>query len=439
MELEKEIKFDLFKNIDQSPTFRLKKETDNKKNVKKKDRMFINFLKLMKGYLSKIQEDAIKTTMTLEAKEKKEIEKSAYELLEKDDLISFNKLINYGYQMPQNQLDTYVNRLLKLIDNNYDHTKVILNDFVKNDDIFLPKEIIHSIFFNTAFQIYHNRNLDILERQAKNKTISEKEKESLNKIDSDNKFSHLLPQIAEYLTNDSNKMAMFSDLLKLMKEYSKPDVYISIEHSIFSPYRFFEKHLIPSLNKNEIGKVGQLLQEFKLALIKENKTKESSVLDKFIQNLDLTEKELNSDHMNNLIEKTKRVYLNESIAQKIEQKQKRHNYDIPKEANNVLNEIYLIYKKLEHEKNNLIVLNEKHQIKKLIDERVPEILEKYISIDEEYKKSLTNTEGKTPFDLMISSLENILNYFKEINLSLNEEKVKELSVKERYTNQFKKT
>lgn len=438
MELEKEIKFDLFKNIDQSPTFRSKKEVINKKNVKKKDNIFIAFLKLMKGYLSKIQEDAIKTTMTLEAKEKKEIEKSAYELLEKDDLISFNKLLSYGYKIPQNQLDIYVNRLLKLIDNNYDHTKVILNDFVKNDNIFLPKEIIHAIFFNTSFQIYHNRNLDILERQAKNKTISEKEKESLNNVDNDNKFSHLLPQVAEYLTNDSNKMAMFSDLLKLMKEYSKPDVYISIEHSILSPYRFFEKYVIPLLNKNEIGKVGQFLQEFKLALIKENKTKESAVLDKFIKNLDLTEKELNSDHMNNLIEKTKRVYLNEAIAQKIEQKQKRHHYDIPKEANDVLSDIYIIYKKLEHEKDNIIIKNEKHQIKKLIDERIPEILEKYISIDEEYKKSLVNTEGKTPFDLMVGSLENILSYFKEINLSLNEEKVKELSVKERYTNQFKK-
>lgn len=438
MELEKEIKFDLFKNIDQPPTFRSKKETNNKKNVKK-DNIFMAFLKLMKGYLSKVQEGEIKTTMTLEAKEKKEIEKSASELLEKDDLISFNKLLNYGYQIPQNQLDMYVNKLLKLIDNNYDYTKVILNDFVKNDNIFLPREIIHSIFFNTSFQIYHNRDLDILARQAKHKTISEKEKESLNKINSNNKFSHLLPKVSEYLTNDLNKMAMFSDLLKLMKEYFKPDVYTNIEHSILSPYRFFEKHLIPSLNKNEIRKVGQCLQEFKLALIKENKTKESAVLDKFINNLDLTEKELNSDHINNLIEKTKRVYLNEAIAQKIEQKQKQHNYDIPKEANDILNDIYITYKKLEHEKNNIIIKNESHQIKKLIDERIPEILEKYISIDDEYKKSLINTEGKTPFDLMIGSLENILSYFKEINLSLNEEKVKELSVKERYTNQFKKS
>lgn len=439
MELEKEIKFDLFKHIDQSPTFRPKKEMNNNKKDEKKDSILTAFLKLMKGYVSKIQKDAIRTTMTLEAKEKKEIEKSAYELLERDDLISFNKLINYGYQIPQNQLDIYINKLLKLIDNDNDHTKVILNDFVKNDNIFLPKEIIHSLFFNTYFQIYHNRNLDSLERQAKNKTITEKEKESLNKIDSDNKFSHLLPQVAEYLTNDLNKMAMFSDLLKLMNEYFKPGVYINVEHSILSPYRFFEKHLIPLLNKNEVRKIGQCLQEFKLALVKKNKTKESAILDKFINNLDLTEKELNSEDMNNLIEKTKRVYLNEAIAQKIEQKQKRHHYDIPKEANDILNNIYIMYKKLEHEKDNIIIKNEKHQIKKIIDERIPEILEKYISIDEEYKKSLMNTEGKTPFDLMIASLENILSYFKEINLSLNEEKVKELSVKERYTNQFKKS
>ena len=108
------------------------------------------------------------------------------------------------------------------------------------------------------------------------------------------------------------------------------------------------------------------------------------------------------------------LLLNEAIAQKIEQKQKQHNYDIPKEANDILNDIYITYKKLEHEKNNIIIKNESHQIKKLIDERIPEILEKYISIDDEYKKSLINTEGKTPFDLMIGSLENILSYFNRV-------------------------
>lgn len=71
------------------------------------------------------------------------------------------------------------------------------------------------------------------------------------------------------------------------------------------------------------------------------------------------------------------------------------------------------------------------ELKLLIDKTLPKVIQKYVSIDEEYRETLKNIEGKTPKELFSDALQNIDINVSEIDLKMNEEKVKELSIENR--------
>jgi len=71
------------------------------------------------------------------------------------------------------------------------------------------------------------------------------------------------------------------------------------------------------------------------------------------------------------------------------------------------------------------------ELELLINNTLPNIIRKYLSIDIEYRNSLKNIEGKTPEELFSDALYNIDIKVSEIDLKMNEEKVKELSIENR--------
>lgn len=73
------------------------------------------------------------------------------------------------------------------------------------------------------------------------------------------------------------------------------------------------------------------------------------------------------------------------------------------------------------------------QLEILFEKRIPEILEKYLSMNEEYRLTLTNNQGKNAKELMIESLNEIQNKFEQALKSINEEKLGQLSALNRYT------
>lgn len=78
-----------------------------------------------------------------------------------------------------------------------------------------------------------------------------------------------------------------------------------------------------------------------------------------------------------------------------------------------------------------LLLNDKEELHKLIDEILPNVIGKYLSIDEEYRTTLKNVEGKYPSQLLLESLDNIYVQVNEINKSINEDKVSKLSIDNR--------
>ena len=73
----------------------------------------------------------------------------------------------------------------------------------------------------------------------------------------------------------------------------------------------------------------------------------------------------------------------------------------------------------------------KEKIIKIGEEILPNLIKKYLSIDEEYRHSLRNVEGKLPSQLLMESLDNIFAQLKEINQEINKEKISSLSIENR--------
>lgn len=78
------------------------------------------------------------------------------------------------------------------------------------------------------------------------------------------------------------------------------------------------------------------------------------------------------------------------------------------------------------------------EIEKISNELLPGIVKKYLSIDEEYRTSLRNVEGKLPSELLMESLNNIYLQVNYINQQINEEKITALSVDNRKLKKMKK-
>lgn len=108
-----------------------------------------------------------------------------------------------------------------------------------------------------------------------------------------------------------------------------------------------------------------------------------------------------------------------------------HKYSIlelPKETKDLIKEIDRNYQKIKNAKDI--------QIKMDIDKKMEDInsiVSKYMAIDDTYKSTLKNIEGKSPFDLMMNSLNLIKEDFQKIFQNNNQELVNDLSVLNRKT------
>ena len=76
---------------------------------------------------------------------------------------------------------------------------------------------------------------------------------------------------------------------------------------------------------------------------------------------------------------------------------------------------------------------DKFTMNNLLEKRIPEVLEKYLSIPPDYRTGLTNSEGKNAQDLMIESLSNFNTKITGIIENYAQNKVQDLSVTKRYS------
>jgi hypothetical protein len=105
---------------------------------------------------------------------------------------------------------------------------------------------------------------------------------------------------------------------------------------------------------------------------------------------------------------------------------------LPTDIQKIIHDIKDSYSNLLNHQTTLTD-DQKFTINNIYDKRVPEVLQKYFSIDIEYRTSLTNLEGKNAENLMKESLTNFCEKLNTIIVEVNENKLQDLSVSKRYS------
>lgn len=108
--------------------------------------------------------------------------------------------------------------------------------------------------------------------------------------------------------------------------------------------------------------------------------------------------------------------------------------ELPQEAQQVIKNIN---EKYDNIINCSMSPEDTEELKKLYEMRVPEILKKFLVIDKQYRIELKNIQGKNAQELMLESLKNIEHIFEAKLIEVNENRLSDLSVTQRYTSAIK--
>lgn len=109
--------------------------------------------------------------------------------------------------------------------------------------------------------------------------------------------------------------------------------------------------------------------------------------------------------------------------------------ELPIDAQNLLKTINDKY--YSATKANALPEDVKHEIANLYENRLPEVLKKFMVIDPEYRIELKNVQGKNAEQLMLESLKNIEEVLDNQIKATNEARLSDLSVTQRYTSAVK--
>lgn len=147
------------------------------------------------------------------------------------------------------------------------------------------------------------------------------------------------------------------------------------------------------------------------------------------------------NELQELIAQTRGISMSERVGEGLNKKAKQQHYNVntlPQEALNQLQEIEECYTNLQAHTSKMSQ-EQKFNIDNLLDKRLPEVLQKYFNIDEEYRTTLQTVKGETPKDLLLSSLNSINEHIHALEKSINEQHMQELQVSKRYLNSMNKS
>jgi ABC-type iron transport system FetAB ATPase subunit len=129
--------------------------------------------------------------------------------------------------------------------------------------------------------------------------------------------------------------------------------------------------------------------------------------------------------------------INQLIAEENIKFNKNNNVkDLPDSAKNILEEIKLDYLQLNKRLEDLNE-EEKFTVDNLWNKRIPEIINKYLRADPEFRSTMKNNNGQSIEDLMIDSLNNIHIALNDINMNHSQNVLHDMSAINRYTKAIK--
>lgn len=146
-----------------------------------------------------------------------------------------------------------------------------------------------------------------------------------------------------------------------------------------------------------------------------------------------------SQQINDLKQHTQNVFSEELLekqtkAQSIKLVQDLNLKELPEEAKRLI-QGFKTQLPLVHVQE--LSVTQQQDFENLTTKRLPEILQKYFSIHQDYRNTLRDNDGKTPENLMLDALQTISQVVSQIIEQQQEEKVKDLSVAKKMTQHYR--
>lgn len=342
---------------------------------------------------------------------KHELQKDFKNFLEVGDALFCLEMMESGYNPITIQQEKLENLVIE---------KIVLKEISYKDLLKFNESIKQHDFLMFPFIYDYVRQNNVLDKSF-NPLITPKCIDTV--VES---FMDVMTGFKAFYKNGLNTLGVFSnyDGKDLTEGFNVFDTHVKLFKQLYSngvmdgeSFMSFNKHL-----ENTINDIKNMTSTHKLF----NKSFDNIRMD-YLENVRLEMREFAVNHVNQnkkleVLKKINKISDN-NIEKDIKNLVVQRNYSISQLEESNQKQI----KQIENltEKINTSEVNE------FVEARLPVILEKYLSIDKEYRTTLKNVEGYNAQELMTQSLQNIIVLLNEKLENTNTDLISELSIEKR--------
>lgn len=358
------------------------------------------------GYLGKNKQQQLEKERI-----KIELQKDFKNFLEVGDVLFCLEMMELGYNPETNQKEKLENLIIE---------KIVLQEISYKDLLKFNDSMKQHDFLVFPFVYDYVRQDNVLDKSF-NPLITNKCVDTI--IES---FMDVMIGFQSFYKNGLNTLGIFNnyDGKDLKEGFEVFNTYVRVFKQLYTngvmdgeSFMSFNKHL-----ENTIKEIKNMTSNHKLF----NNSLGNIKMD-YLEKVRLEMREYAVSHANanNKIEVLKKIkkISNDNIEKDIKNLVVQRNYSISQLEQTNQQQIKTI--------ENLTEKINTTEVNEFVESRLPVILEKYLSIDKEYRTTLKNVEGYNAQELMTQSLDNMVLLLKEKLENRNSDLMSELSIENR--------
>lgn len=354
----------------------------------------------------------------------------------------FDVVLDYmqaGYILNKQQDSQFIEGL------NNEHitsSTTILNKAVQNGVHFSDSMLVHFLpiyIFADNFNKHYNTNIDNPYTEFK-----EMYKEKIDKLDFTSyyqnwvkSFNLINSTVNSFFARQLSKKLLITEGAYMLHNSN------DLTKKVLEPLLEYGQYMFKNIDLNVIMKHIKTADKISKKIDKLNNRNDVDRIYRNITNeLNLLPKKIYSNDLENDKKEIGLLYAEDNINQLIAENDlkissQNNVKNLPEKAKSILDEIkdnYLSLNKKIADLND----DEKFTIENMWTKRIPEVINKYLRADPEFRSTMKNNRGQSIEDLMIDSLNNIHTTFKDIKVTHGENALRDMSAINRYTKTLKK-
>ena len=219
--------------------------------------------------------------------------------------------------------------------------------------------------------------------------------------------------------------------LEIFNKFLKNDKFFYPDYHWRNTFLNYHETILHNITKKELQFIFESLKKIKA------KKLSNTDISKMIEIIQKNSYKIISKDIENDIQKFKNKPTESHFSLKeIKNTVFAHQNQLSQKTKDILKDLQNLCENLNLEK---LEKEELFQLQNISEKRIPEILQKYLSIDSEYRITLRNSKGQNAEELMNESLDELRDYLKIIHKKMNENKFNELAVAHQYVKSMHKS